>query len=145
MIFNDLTVIWMCPTGSWFTGTQCCSSMLRTMLWRGSTTRWRPTTLRMARSSFMMTQMRYGGFLFLPLTQAEIETQVPALTGTLRSRVWCNVKIQVATPSTSSYVGQVTVTWKRKDGPINDPWHTLLLKTNNLYRHLIIFVKNGRG
>lgn len=69
-----------------------------------------------------MTQMRYSGLLFLPLTEAKIETRVPARkTGSLWSRVWCHVEIQVATPSTSSYVGQVTVKWKRKDGPINNP------------------------
>lgn len=86
---SDLTVFWMFPAGSWFTGTRCCSSMLRTTPLMGWTNRWRPTTLKMARLSFMTTQMRYSGYLLLPHTQAGIETWVPGLAIN-----WCHVEIQ---------------------------------------------------
>lgn len=60
---RDLTSFWMFPADSWFTGTRCCSSTLRTMLPTWWMNRWRPTTLITGRLSFMTTQTRYSGYL----------------------------------------------------------------------------------
>lgn len=67
--------LWTCPAGSWFTGTLCCSSMLRTMLLMRWMNLWRPATPTMARLSSMTTQMRYSGYVLLPHVQLKRDTR----------------------------------------------------------------------